>query len=123
MWRLVDLKTGQPLARRVERADTFGARLKGLLGRAGLEAEEGLWIEPCDSVHTFFMRFPIDVAFLDREGVVVAAAERLVPWRATRIHARARSCVELAAGVLGRYGVRPGARLALVLDPEPSGAL
>ena len=114
MWSLVDVGRGLPVARRVGRADSFRDRLVGLLGRPGLGEDEGLWIEPCDSVHTFFMRFPIDVAFVDRDGVVVRRIDRLVPWRATRLHAKARACVELAAGVLERHDVREGTRLALV---------
>jgi uncharacterized membrane protein (UPF0127 family) len=98
----------------VQRADSFRSRLVGLLGRERLGDDEGLWIEPCDSVHTFFMRFPIDVAFVDGEGVVVKRVDRLRPWRATRLHSRARACVELAAGTLARAGVQEGGRLALV---------
>lgn len=85
----------------------------GLLGRTHLADDEGLWIEPCDSVHTFFMKFPIDVAFVDREGIVVRTIARLGPWRATRLHALARSCVELPPGVLERHGVVVGTRLRL----------
>jgi uncharacterized membrane protein (UPF0127 family) len=104
----------------VSRADSFFRRLVGLLGRKQLGEDEGLWIEPCDSVHTLFMRFPIDVAFVDRSGVVVRKLDRLPPWRATRIHHRARACVELAAGVLQKYGVVEGSRLALVAAGSPN---
>lgn len=119
MWTLFDASTGAVVARRVRRADSFAQRLVGLLGRTGLESDEGLWIEPCDSIHTFFMRFPIDVAFVDRSGVVLRRLDGLPPWRATRLHARARACVELAPGVLERAGVREGSRLLLV----PAGSL
>ena len=118
MWHLVDVGRGLVVAPRVGRADTFRARLVGLLGRPSLEADEGLWIEPCDSVHTFFMRFPIDVAFVDREGQVLKTVERLRPWRATRLYPRARACVELAAGTIARHGVTEGTRLALVRPPR-----
>ncbi len=107
----------EPIAGRVERALSLRARLVGLLGRASLDADEGLWIEPCDSIHTFFMRFPIDAAFVDRHGVVVRVLSDLKPWRATRIHARARAVVELRAGTLARAGVEIGAKLSL--DPPP----
>ncbi len=110
------------MAERVGRADTFFRRLVGLLGRKSLADDEGLWIEPCDSVHTLFMRFPIDVAFVDRAGVVVRKLDRLPAWRVTRIHHRARACVELAAGVLQRYGVVEGSRLALVASGAETSA-
>ncbi|MFM2152962.1 MAG: hypothetical protein RL199_1397, partial [Pseudomonadota bacterium] len=58
-------ESGQVVARHVLRATGFFDRLRGLLGRPSLDPDVGLWIEPCDGVHTFFMRFPIDVAVLD----------------------------------------------------------
>lgn len=122
MWTLLDVDRGLPVARAVERADGFRRRLVGLLGRSSLGPEEGLWIEPCDSVHTFFMRFPLDLAFVDRRGVVLRRVDALPPWRATRLHARARACVELSAGTLARAGVEEGARLALVPAAAPEAA-
>jgi len=109
------------VAGRVLRAESFGARLKGLLGRASFEPEEGLWIEPCDCIHTFFMRFSIDAAFVDRTGSVVRRLDALAPWRATRLYARARACVELPAGTLARAAVAEGTRLALLPGPGASG--
>ena len=113
MPRLIDETTGRLVAARVERATSFASRLIGLLGRRSLDDGEGLWLEPCDSVHTFFMRFSIDVAFVDAHGLVVRRIDRLRPWRATRIHARARVCVELPAGALAAAGVETGHRLVL----------
>ena len=118
----MNVGTGQPIARRVTRAESYVSRLIGLLGRRGLADDEGLWLEPCDSIHTFFMRFPIDVAFVDRHGFVIRCIERLRPWRATRLYAKARACIELAAGTLAAAGVREGSRLALVMaaaSPSP----
>lgn len=106
------------IAGRVVRAESFRARLVGLLGHSHLAPDEGLWIEPCDSIHTFFMRFPIDVAFVDRDGVVIRRLDSVRPWRATRLYSRARACVELAAGTLERMGVREGSRLGLVAAGE-----
>lgn len=114
MWVLEDRTNGRTVAERVGRADTFRTRLVGLLGRASLAPGEGLWIDACDSIHTFFMRFPIDVAFVDAKGVVVRRLDAVPPWRATRLHARARACVELPAGTLAAAGVEPGHRLELV---------
>ena len=109
--RLFVERTGAQVAARIERAETFWSRLVGLLGRARLDDDAGLLIVPCNSVHTFFMRFPIDVAFLDRNGLVIRAIADLKPWRATRIHARAHSTLELNSGALARAGVREGDRL------------
>ncbi len=102
------------LADRAERADAVLARLKGLLGRDGLGAGEGLHIVPCNSIHTFFMRFPIDVLFLDADGVVIRALDRVVPWRATRIYGRAASVLELPDGVLRSTGTLAGDRVSFL---------
>lgn len=96
------------IVRACEVADTMWARMKGLLGRERLPEEGGLWIRPCNSVHTWFMRFAIDVVFLDREQRVVRIASALPPWRMTRIVWRASSVLELAAGAAARMGLKPG---------------
>ena len=97
------------LGERVEVAATGLSRLKGLLGRNGLAEGEGLHIVPCNSIHMFFMRFPIDVAFLDREGRVVRAVHTIKPWRATRMYLDAYSALELPAGTLQRTGTQEAA--------------
>jgi uncharacterized protein len=91
-------------------ADTSLSRLKGLLGRRELPAGEGLLLRPASSVHTFFMRFPIDVVFLDRELRVLGLATNLKPWRAAARRG-ARAVLELPAGECDRRGIRPGDRL------------
>jgi uncharacterized membrane protein (UPF0127 family) len=101
------------LATGCRRALRFHRRLVGLLGRERLDPGEGLWIEPCSSVHTWFMRFPLDVLFLDREGVVVAVHPDLPPFRTTPIHRRARAALELPVGTLAATGTLPGDRVSL----------
>lgn len=104
--------TGQVLAARVRPAFDSAARRKGLLGRAGLEPGEALILAPCSSVHTAFMRFPIDVAFVDREGRIVKIASGVRPWR-IRAAWRAFATVELTAGALRRLPCAPGDVLEL----------
>lgn len=108
--RVVCVESGAILGDRIARADTFRLRLLGLLPRRGLAWGEGLLLEPCNAIHTFFMRFPIDVLFLDRDGRVVAAVPALPPWRARRAGNAVR-VLELPAGTLGRTGVGAGATL------------
>ena len=110
--RLLNRTRGAVLALRVEHAEGVLERMRGLLGRASLEEGEALSIAPCASIHTFFMRFPIDAVFLDRRGRVVRALSDLRPWRATRFHLRAARAVELPAGTLARTGTREGDLLA-----------
>jgi uncharacterized membrane protein (UPF0127 family) len=86
-------------------------RMKGLLGRRALSWDEGIWLEPAASVHTFFMRFPIDVIFLDDEKRVLKIVPSLEPWRMAARRG-ARSVLELAAGAADRAGLAEGDVLA-----------
>ena len=88
------------------------ARMRGLLGRRGLDSGEGLLLRPAGSVHTFFMRFPIDVVFLSRDGEVLKVADRVPPWR-TAAAKGAKAVVELPAGEAGRRGIRVGTAIAV----------
>ncbi len=100
------------LADRAERAISFMDRFVGLMGRKSLAFGEGLHIVPCNSIHTFFMRIPIDVAFLDPDGVIVKQFSALPPWRATSVYFHAKSVLELPAGTLLASETREGDRLA-----------
>ena len=84
-------------------------RMRGLLGRSSLAPDEGMLFRPTGSVHTFFMRFPIDVVFCDRELVVLDVVRELRPWRAAARRG-AKVIVELAAGAAN---VAAGDRLVL----------
>ena len=104
---------GRIVCDRCEIADGLVTRARGLLGRSGLDRGEGLLLKPTFSIHTFFMRFPIDVVFLDKSDSVVAVVRKLKPWRAaTRM--RARAVLELSAGEADRVGIQVGERLEAV---------
>ena len=94
-------------------ADSPPARLRGLLGRDVLPSGEGLLLRPAGSIHTAFMRFPIDVVFLDRDMRVLRVVARLPPWRA-KARRRARAVLELPAGEAERRGIVAGSALAVV---------
>jgi uncharacterized membrane protein (UPF0127 family) len=100
-------------------AVTMFARLRGLLGRSGLSSGEGMLLRPAASVHTAFMRFPIDVVFLDREDRVVKVAAELRPWRAASCRG-SRTVLELPAGEAARQALRPGVSLTQVWRSEPA---
>ncbi|HEU5064551.1 MAG TPA: DUF192 domain-containing protein [Gaiellaceae bacterium] len=93
-------------------ADNPLRRMKGLLGRDGLESGEGLLLRPASAVHTYFMRFPIDVVFLDAALVVVGISDDVDPWRATSRRG-AKAVLELPAGESARRGLAVGDRLEL----------
>ncbi|MDQ3867504.1 MAG: DUF192 domain-containing protein [Actinomycetota bacterium] len=115
---VVDPRRGTVVCERCEVADTPLRRLRGLLGRSSLPAGEGLLLRPTPAVHTSFMRFPLDLVFLDGDLVVVDVVDELQPWRAAARRA-ARAVLELAAGERVRRHVVPGDQLALVSPPSP----
>lgn len=92
---------------RVLTADTFAGRARGLLFRAPLRADHALLILPCRSIHTFGMRYAIDVVFLDRNARVVGLHAQLPPWRIAGVSG-ARAVLEMAAGAAATVGIRPG---------------
>ena len=110
--RLVVDRTRTAVATAVEVAQSRRARRRGLLGRDFLDPAEALVLAPCAAIHTAFMRFPIDVVFLDREGRAVRVMHRLRPWRIA-VSLKAHTVVELAAGALERHPVEVGDRLLL----------
>lgn len=110
---------GQVVAARVHGAFDSATRKKGLLGRDGLAEGEALVIAPCNAVHTFFMRFPIDLVYLDREGGVVKVKPNVRPWRADGCW-RGFAVVELPAGSVNRTPLGPGDRLSVVVTDAVS---
>lgn len=89
-------------------AKNFWQRLRGLIGRSELGAEEAWLIPHCRQVHTWLMRFPIDVVFIDADGVVLKVIERLRPWRVSPRVPGADACLELLAGTAESQGMRFG---------------
>jgi uncharacterized membrane protein (UPF0127 family) len=96
-------------------ADRPVSRLRGLLGRDCLGPGEALLIRPASAIHTFFMRFAIDVVFVDRTGVVLKIVAALRPWRFASSRG-ARCVLELSAGEAEARGIRPGDELRLPRD-------
>jgi len=117
---LMNARTSQVVATDVELADTRASRNKGLLGRDSLDAGAALIIRPCFSVHTAFMRFPIDVLFVDRAGTVVKVVRSLEAWRIAGAWG-AHAAIELAAGSIPEGSVEAGDRLYLAAEPAPVG--
>ena len=114
----VCVEGGDVLCERCEIPGSSFARMRGLLGRNGLEPGGGMLIDSSPSVHMFFMRFPIDVVFLDRDWKVVGVKHGLRPWRVAGAR-RAVAALELPAGAAAASGVREGD--VLVLDELESG--
>ena len=100
------------LADVAEVADTSAKRRTGLLKHTGLAPGDGLWIVPCESVHSFFMKFTIDVLYLDRQHRVKKIRPEMVPWRASAC-LTAHSVLELPAGSIVRTGTQKGDQLEI----------
>lgn len=118
--RTVAVRTadGSVVARDVTVARGFGPRLMGLMGRSRLDPDEGLWLVPCNSVHMFFMRTRLDIAYLDRQLRVVHCVPEMREWHVKVLPVRhAHSALELAPGTLGRHGISMGDQLTIGAEP------
>ena len=105
--RVTNTTRGTVVAERVQLASDPWSRFWGLMGRAGLEANSGVLITPCSSIHMFFMRFPIDVVFLDNNNVVVKIVHGIKPWR-TAMGGGGKKALELPAGAAAAAGIESG---------------
>ncbi|MGA7244125.1 MAG: DUF192 domain-containing protein [Terracidiphilus sp.] len=108
------------LGDRVDVAGSGAKRTKGLLGRKGLAPGEGMWIVPCESVHTFFMRFPIDLVYIDRKQRVRKVRNSVPPWRLSACLS-AHSILELPAGTIQDSLTEAGDILEIVDASQAAG--
>jgi len=105
--RVSNLTRHTVLATRMEVADSAAKRNKGLLGRERLAPGEGLWIRPCEAVHTFCMRFSIDLIYLDRKNRIRKLVSAVPPWRLSAC-LWAHSVLELPSGTIRDTRTQPG---------------
>lgn len=103
------------LAERLMVPSTFVGRALGLMFRRHLQPGVGMWIAPCSGIHTFFMRFPIDAVFVDRELKIVRVRPDLRPWRVVPLVFGAHGVIELPAGAARRLRLERGE--ALLVEP------
>ena len=94
-------------------ADSFLLRLRGLMGRKELPDRKGLLLAPCDSIHMCFMRFPIDVIYLDKNYTVLKVVKNLRPWTGLSMCRGAWAALELNAGETERLGCEVGWQFVL----------
>jgi uncharacterized membrane protein (UPF0127 family) len=104
---LIIVRTGEVLGDNIEVARSHWERMRGLLGRDGLAPGGGMRFDGTNSIHMAFMRFPIDVVYLDRAGVVVKLVHDLAEWRFSAAR-RAKTTIELPAGTLRALDIRVG---------------
>lgn len=111
--RVENISKGTVLAEQAGLAQSFLTRLRGLLGRRSLDEGQGLVIQPTDMIHTFFMAFAIDVAFVDRQDRVLKTVAGMKPWRASPLVRRSHRVVELPVGVLAHTRTEAGDQLRI----------
>lgn len=111
-YRVINLTRNTLLATDATAATTFVSRFKGLMGVSALPPGRGLYLRPCNSVHTFFMRMSIDVAFLSPSHIVIDTVGALRPWRVSRVYFDAKAVLELPEGTLATSHTVAGDRLA-----------
>jgi uncharacterized membrane protein (UPF0127 family) len=116
--RVLNITRGTVVGERVRVASSAVDRSVGLLRTPEVLAGEGLWIERSPSIHMFFMRYPIDAVFVDRNMRVTRIAAHLKPWRMVPWAFGARDCLELRAGAAEQSRTAVGDELSL----EPVGA-
>lgn len=104
--------TGRLLLSRVIVPECFPGRAKGLLGRTHIDKDEGMLLEPCRCIHMLGMRIPLDIVFLDSNGVALSCVEYVKPWRLAAC-LRASKTLETAAGNIKRLRIHPGLRLVI----------
>jgi uncharacterized protein len=108
---------GTVLGTRIREARSFWSRGRGLMLVKELDSGEGLIIDPCSSIHTFWMRFPLDVLYMDRDQTVIRADERMKPWRFGPVFTRSKWVIELPPGTIEQSGTAAGDKIEL-LDNE-----
>jgi uncharacterized membrane protein (UPF0127 family) len=101
------------LGNRVAVARSFWDRGRGLMFRSGLEDGTGLVIDPCSSIHTMWMRFPIDVLYVSDDGTILRSDPEMKPWRIGPLFVRGKYVIELPPGTLQRSRTERGDRIVL----------
>jgi len=107
-YRIINMRTGAIIAEKAKITQNFKERSVGLLNRKSLEPGEALLIKPCNSIHTFFMRFPIDVAFLNKEGKVVGIVKNIGAWRLASCIFKGYMTLEMPKGCIDAHGIKTG---------------
>lgn len=100
-YRIINKNTGKVLAEKAMLANSTFKRVKGLMFSDRMEGFDALIISPCNSIHTFFMKYSIDVIFLNNKLEIVKVKRNISPWRVTPIYFRATQVIEFEAGIVG----------------------
>lgn len=111
--KIVNLSNGTEIANNASKADTFFKRFKGLMFTKSLKTGHGLYIQPCRSIHTFFMNYPIDVLYLNESFQIVAMDETMEPKKTGKYYRAANTVLELPAGTIQKTKTSIGHYLSI----------
>jgi uncharacterized membrane protein (UPF0127 family) len=111
------LKQDRIIVQKCNIANTFFKRLKGLLGKKDFPENEGLYIPKCNSIHMFFMKFPIDVLFLDQNKQIVFLLEDFSPWKIKSPVKKAIATLELPSGTIKKHSLKVGDNIDFIETP------
>jgi len=112
--KLINKTKNTVLAEEIIVAQTIFKRLKGLLGEREFKKDKALILKPANSIHTFFMRFPIDVLFVDKNNKIVGLKNKFRPWRISRIYGQAKFVIELPEGIIFESKTEKGDEIILI---------
>lgn len=101
----------------IKKANTFSKRLVGLMFKRSLQ-NKGILLSPCNSVHMFFMRFSLDIVFVDRDGRIVLSIKELKPWRVSPIVKTSYYVIEMPCGSIERFNLHEGKRIVIPKDKK-----
>lgn len=113
MYTVKNLTHHTILADKCEIADNFWLRFKGLMGRSYLPQDSGLIITPCNSIHMFFMKIPLDIVFITNKNTVIHTIENIRPWKFSKIITSAYSVIELPIGTIKNCNIQVGDLLSI----------
>lgn len=105
------IKNSQVLIPNVKVATSFFSRFLGLMGKKSIAEDQAVCFPRCDSIHTFFMRFPIDVILVGKEGEVVEVVEAMKPWRLMLPRKKVKHVIEMQAHLSKKLGIQPGEKI------------
>jgi uncharacterized protein len=116
-YRITNARTGEVVAEHADLAQSPLKRMKGLLGKKGLALDEAIILRPASSIHTVFMRFAIDVIYVDRDNKVVKVVRDLVPYRFSAAKG-AKTVIEMMTGATNATDLQPGDQLVMTEQPS-----
>lgn len=114
--KLINQDNGHIIANKIRISDTYIKRLIGLLSTKNLSSDCALHLKPCGGIHTFFMRYSIDVLYLDSECRIIAFEENLKPWSMGKIHKETKSVIELSSGIISKTHLKIRNRLEIIQE-------